>query len=512
MRPRLASCRWLAAMGTCLLLAAAAMASASGPEAPSASLADRTLRVDLYHTGDATGERFTLDRIVAEGIWSGDPEHTIVPYDRGRYRASLVDTGSGTLLFRVGYDSLFGEYRSTKPAHQGVARTFHESVRLPEPTAPADLVIEVRRKDLSFAEVFRTRIDPGDELIVRDPPPPGAEVVASIRGGDPHHCLDVAILGEGYTSSQRDLFRRDFEAAARTLLAQEPFASLRRSINLYAVLRPSVEQGCDEPQRGVWRRTALGCRFFSFGSPRYLLTEDNRALRETARVVPYDLPIVMVNHSRYGGGGIYNLYSTFTAHNRWAGYLLVHELGHALAGLADEYYTSAVAYTDLYPQGIEPAEPNITALLDPARLKWRDLVEPDTPVPTPWNKEAFDRLDLAYQKRRQELNREIAQAMRSGSPPEEVSRLQAQAEELAVHHARKVQEVLSQNRWAGKVGAFEGAGYASTGMYRPQVDCIMFSKGLKPFCAVCRRAIQETLSLYGAPDRTRPREKSSGGS
>ncbi len=508
-RPPLPAWALLLAAGLLPVAVVAGETPAAGP-APR-PLADRTLRVDLYHTGDASAERFTLDRIVAEGIWSGDPAHTVPPYERGRYRASLVDPDSGKLLFRTGYDSLFGEYRSTDPAHHGVARTFHESVRIPQPTAPAELVIEVRRKDLGFREIFRTRIDPGDELIVREPAPPGVEVVASILGGDPHHCLDLAILGEGYTAGQRDLFRRDFEAAARTLLAQEPFASRRGSINLYAVLRPSAEAGCDEPQRGVWRRTSLGCRFFSFGSPRYLLTEDNRALRETARVVPYDLPVIMVNHSRYGGGGIYNLYCTFTAHNRWAGYLLVHELGHALAGLADEYYTSAVAYTDLYPKGVEPAEPNITALLDPRHLKWADLVSPGTPIPTPWNKEEFDRIDVAYQKRRQELNREIARAMRDGAPAERVSRLQAEAEELAVRHARKVQELLSRNRWAGTVGAFEGAGYAATGMYRPEVDCIMFSKGLKPYCAVCRRAIAETLSLYGAPAPGRPRGEKAGG-
>lgn len=489
-----------------LVLTAAPVAATSAPDPFSRHLADRTLRVDLYHTGDADTERFTLDGVVAEGIWSGDPAHTITPYDRGRYRVTLLDPTSGTPLFRTGYDSLFGEYRSTGPARHGTARTYHESLRIPEPKAPADLVIEVRRKDLSFIEVFRTRIDPESELIVRDPPAPGAEVVASILGGDPHHCLDLAILGEGYTAEQRDLFRRDFEAAARTLLAQEPFASNREHINLYAVLRPSADAGCDEPQRGVWRRTALGCRFFSFGSPRYLLTEDNRAVRETARVVPYDLPVIMVNHARYGGGGIYNLYCTFTAHNRWAGYLLVHELGHALAGLADEYYTSAVAYTDLYPKGIEPAEPNITALLDPSHLKWRDLVTPGTPIPTPWNKKAFDEVDLAYQKRRQELNRNIAKAMRSGAPKAEVSRLEAQAADLALRHARKVQELLSKNRWSGAVGAFEGAGYVSTGMYRPQVDCIMFSKGLKPFCAVCRRAIQETLALYGASETSTQRD------
>ncbi len=485
---------------TLLLVSALAMPLFAGDSGPSFAgfdehFRDRTLRAELYHTGNASSEQFVLERVVTEGSWGGSRTHLVPPYDRGRYRVELRDPASGAVLFRRGFDDIFGEYRSTAAAREGISRTYAESVRFPEPRNPVQLVIEARRPDLSFAPLFETTVDPSDPLIVREAPPAGVEIPARILGGDPHDCVDLAFLGEGYTREQADLFRQDFEKAARTLLGQEPFRSLRAHLNLYAVLRPSEDSGCDEPQRDVWRRTALSCRFFSLGSPRYLLTEDDRSLRKIAAVVPYDLAIIMVNHDRYGGGGIYNLYSTFTAHNRWAGYLLVHELGHALAGLADEYYTSSVAYTDLYPKGIEPVEPNITALLDPSKLKWKDPVSPNTPIPTPWNRKAFDRLDTAYQKRRQELNRAIAEAMRAGDDAK-ATRLRQEAERMAVLEASKVHELLSKDRWAGSVGAFEGAGYAAHGLYRPEVDCIMFSKGLKPYCAVCDRAIRETIEQY----------------
>ncbi len=488
----------LALMTICLCLALPSGWATKGFEPPAFSdhFKDRTLRVDFLHGGDATTEFVTLDALVEEGIWSGGRKHLVPSFDRGGFRVSVFEPKSGRLLYRRGFDSLFGEYRTTEPARHGIGRTFHESARIPEPLKPVQIKVEARAADNTYRELFVTSIDPADPVIIRDPPPAEVEVVASILGGDPHSSLDLAILGEGYTRAQRDMFRADFEKAARTLLDQEPFSSLRNHVNLYAVLPPSQDSGCDEPQRGVWRRTALGCRFFSFGSPRYLLTESNRALREAARVVPYDLPIIMVNHERYGGGGIYNLYCTFTAHGRWAGYLLVHELGHALAGLADEYYTSDVASTGLYPQGTEPLEPNITAFLDPAALKWRDLTTRGVPLPTPWNKAAFEKSDLAYQKRRQELNREIATAMRSGAPAEKVARLLAEAEDLATTHSAKVQELLKKNRWVSAVGAFEGAGYEAHGLFRPQVDCIMFSKGLKPYCAVCRRAIRRIIGLY----------------
>ncbi len=93
-------------------------------------------------------------------------------------------------------------------------------------------------------------------------------------------------------------------------------------------------------------------------------------MRNLAAVVPYDAIVIMVNHSRYGGGGIYNSFCTFTTDNQWSDYLFLHEFGHSFAGLADEYYTSDVAYNDFYKPTVEPVEPNITALLEASRLKW----------------------------------------------------------------------------------------------------------------------------------------------
>jgi hypothetical protein len=205
----------------------------------------------------------------------------------------------------------------------------------------------------------------------------------------------------------------------------------------------------------------------------------------------------MVNHERYGGGGIYNLYCTFTADNYWSTYVFLHEFGHSFAGLADEYYTSSVAYTDFYAKGVEPAGPNVTALLDPAHVKWAALVTPGTPIPTPWEKADFDAMDIAYQKVREELNAKIAAAKRSGAPRADVEKLQEESERLSREHAGKVDAYLAKSAFVGQVGAFEGASYASQGLYRPMLDCLMFSKGAKPFCKVCQQAVMRVIDYYG---------------
>ena len=175
---------------------------------------------------------------------------------------------------------------------------------------------------------------------------------------------------------------------------------------------------------------------------------------------------------------------------------MLHEFGHSFAGLADEYYTSAVAYNEFYPQGVEPREPNLTALLDPARLKWKALLTPGLAVPTPWEKEEFDALDGAQQKIRAEVNARLARLKREGAPREQIEKTEQEAEALSREHAQKIDDFLAHSRFAGQVGAFEGAGYASRGLFRPMVDCLMFSKGAKPLCKVCQQAVIRVIRFY----------------
>jgi hypothetical protein len=98
-------------------------------------------------------------------------------------------------------------------------------------------------------------------------------------------------------------------------------------------------------------------------------------LRDIAQNAPYEFIEILVNNETYGGGGIFGQFSTAAAKNDWAEYLFVHEFGHHFAGLADEYYTSPVAYqsSEVLP---EPWEPNATAMRDPANLKWKHKVRP----------------------------------------------------------------------------------------------------------------------------------------
>ena len=155
-----------------------------------------------------------------------------------------------------------------------------------------------------------------------------------------------------------------------------------------------------------------------------------------------------------------------------------------------------VSYNDFYPLGIEPVEPNITALLDPQNLKWKSLITPGIDIPTPWEKAGYDSADYAYQKIRRELNNKIADLKRNGGDKKEIEALEEKSERVSRENAIKTDEYLKKSKYWGKVGAFEGAGYSSKGLYRPMLDCIMFSKGKKPFCKVCEYAIIKVIEHY----------------
>ncbi|WP_435011567.1 M64 family metallopeptidase [Tundrisphaera lichenicola] len=458
------------------------------------SFLDATLRVDYLQGGDAAHEFITLDRLQRQGTWAGSRTHRIDPFEVGRTLVEIRDPGTGDLLFSRRLDSYFGEYRTTAQAARGVKRTYHASALVPFPRGKVQLLIKVRQKDRSDKTLLETEVDP--EAVSREPLRDGVTVIDTHIAGDNHSKVDVAIVAEGYTKADEAKLRDDLKRFTGVLLAQEPFASKQDHFNVRGAWLPSQDQGCDEPGRGNWKATAVGASFDSLGSERYLLTEDNRALQEVAAHAPWDVLYIMVNTPRYGGGGIYNLYCTFTADNQWSPYVFLHEFGHTFAALADEYYTSSVAYTDFFPRGIEPIEPNVTALLDPSKLKWKDLVAADTPLPTPWAKKTFDEADNAYQKLREALSEKIAAASRADAPEKEIEAIKEEAEKLSREHSDKADALLEKDDFAGKVGAFEGAGYTSTGLYRPAIDCIMFSKGTKPFCPVCARAIVKVIHYY----------------
>jgi len=443
-----------------------------------------TMRVDYYHSGNEKQESFSVDRIVVEPLaWPGNPAKAIDTTGRGKYFFEVIDAASNRVVYSRGFASVYGEWETTAEA-KSMNRTFSESFRFPSVDRPARIVLKKRDARNVFQEIWTTKIDPADKFIVKAGALASAGPLIKLHErGAPADKLDLLVLGDGYTAAERGKFERDAQRLLKVLFATSPFKEREQDINVWGLVPASIDSGVSRPSEHIYKRSALGTTFDTFDSERYVLTEENRRLRDIAANAPYEVVEILVNSDKYGGGGIYNLYSTVAADNLWAPYIFVHEFGHHLAGLADEYYTSDVAY--LPPaEKIEPWEPNVTALLDPLKLKWKDLVTPGTPLPTPWPKDRYEEASKEAQQRR----RDIRAQHRPESEMDALFR-----EELARDTA-----LLNSQSLAGKVGAYEGANYEARGYYRPQSDCIMFSRDNVGFCAVCRRALHETLDLYTA--------------
>jgi hypothetical protein len=445
---------------------------------------DRTMRVDYFHTSKA-GERIvTLDRVVDDGPWAGSRTRLLDDTNLGAYLFEVIDRATNRPIYSRGFATLYGEWETTPEAAIDW-QTYHDSLRFPWPRMPVQVVVKRRGDDQLFREIWTTAIDPGSRFVNRAPLAPQGRLITILESGSPADKVDVLLLGEGYTEAEGTKFEAAVRRLVDALFRHEPFRSRQSDFNVRALHLPSAESGVHRPQANVHRRTPAGTEYNIFDSERYMLSRDNRAMRDAVSAVPYEFLEIVVNDDYYGGGGIFGSHATVAAGNAFAEYLFIHEFAHHFAALADEYYTSDVAYATGGASRPEPWMPNVTALHDHAAIKWADLVTPGTPLPTPWPKEAFEAAQREYQQTRRTLRA-------SGAPEAEMTRL------FTTQKTRET-ALLSKASHAGRVGAFEGANYEATGFYRPEIDCVMFSRNEVPFCRVCQRAIARVIDLYARP-------------
>lgn len=479
-------------MFVCLVLALPVMLFSQAPLSFDRFFVNNTMRVDFYITGDANEELVTVDQIYVQGPWAGNPAHLIDHYIKGAYFVKLYDVATNQLIYSRGFDCIYSEYKTTDPALKGVKRAYLHSALFPEPKQPVRFVLERGDRENVYHVSFMKRIDPESVDIRREIPGNNVTIYRALTSGDPHHSVDLAWLAEGYTADQLDKFKKDVDRYIKVLFSYEPYKSYRKKFTIYGIFSPSAESGVDEPRKGKYVSTAVNASFNAFHLERYLLTEDNKAFRDLAAAVPYDAIVIMVNSDRYGGGGIYNYYSLSTVDHELSEKVFVHEFGHSFAGLADEYYTSSVAYNEFYPSGVEPAEPNITALLDPDHVKWRELLSPGMDVPTDWGKEKVE----AMQKKVREGYATLAELKKSQDEGDSAKAEALQQEIVRLSKSIKETREHYLQLYKDKVGVFEGAGYASEGLYRPEIECLMFSNSMNKFCAVCRQAIEQMIQYY----------------
>ncbi|QOY94008.1 peptidase M64 [Massilia sp. UMI-21] len=465
-----------------MLAAALVLALAAGS---ACAAQPATVRVDYTHSGNALSDHYALERIVIEPLpWPGNTARNFDDSNRGQNRVEVVDARTGELLYSRDFSTIFGEWRTTEEAGK-ISRSFQESVRFPSPERPVRVRILKRDERNAFSLAWSVEIDANaPEVVRKQPPAPAKPIPIHVSGPSPDK-VDLLILGDGYTGTELQKFEADARRLSQHLFTVSPFRERARDFNVWALAVPTPQSGISRPSTGVHHASALGTRYDIFGSERYVLTLDNRALRDIAQHAPYEFIEILVNNETYGGGGIFGQFSTAAAGNAWANYLFVHEFGHHFAGLADEYYTSPVAYAAAGTR-MEPWEPNVTALRDPANIKWQRHVKAGTPLPTPWPKADYEAASRAYQKKRT--------ALRAADRPE------SEMNALFREDLKATQALFAGQPYRGAVGAFEGANYEARGYYRPTMQCLMFDRS-EAFCPVCQDGITDIIDLYAGKAR-----------
>jgi hypothetical protein len=384
-------------------------------------------------SGTSEESTYAFSELRKEQHYSGSKSVLVDPFDYGDHKFEVRDAKTGTLIYSLTYCTLFREWQTTTES-ETVRRAYPHVVRFPWPKEQVMVEIFDRDWEGSFKSAWSGTFDPNS--IYADPSIPVAfESVDLEINGAPENKIDLLFLAEGYTEGEMGKFVEDAKRSAGYIFSEEPFKSRREAFNVRAVLSASKDSGTDIPGDTVWKNTVMNSSFYTFGIERYMTTMDYKSVCDVAANAHYDQIYILVNTDKYGGGGMYNLYSISAADNMSSRAVVIHEFGHAFGGLGDEYFSSAVAYNDFFNLEVEPWNPNLTTMND-FDSKWIEMVKKSTPVPT---------------------------------PPEE--------------------------KYNSSVGVYEGGGYMAKGIYRPMIDCRMHTNDAA-FCPVCTRALELMIKRY----------------
>lgn len=396
---------------------------------------DQTLRVDYIFTGDQSHQSICLDELSQLPNWSGRTHHLSDLPLEGNGQIIVRDLQSHTCIYKTSFSSLFQEWLSTDEA-KTTFKGFENTFLLPYPKQAVEVEVILFNSRRKIIAQLKHIVKPDDILIHKR----GLSHITPhqylIKNGSESDCIDIAILAEGYTSEEMDLFYKDAQRACESLFFYEPFKSMEKHFNVIAVASPSLDSGVSVPRQGDWKKTALGAHFDTFYSERYLTTSRVKSIHNVLSGIPYEHIIILANTDVYGGGGIYNSYTLTTAHHAMFKPVVAHEFGHSFGGLGDEYFYDNDVMTDTYPLDIEPWEQNITTRVN-FKSKWADMIDAKTPIPT---------------------------------PPTKASQY--------------------------PVGVYEGGGYSAKGIYRPAHNCRMRTNEYPEFCPVCQRALKRIIEFY----------------
>lgn len=394
---------------------------------------DKQLRLDYFHSGNNEEDFYTFDELIEEPFWGGSKVNLIDTIKYGNFMFFVFDLETNKLIYSRGYSTLFQEWQTTEEAKK-ISRTLSETLVFPYPKDSVRVEIHDRDKKNTFQKRYEIVVNPNNYFVKKEKLNK-SESFKVHYSGSPSNKLDIVFIPEGYSEGEIAKFHNDTKRFADYLFEYEPFTQFRENINIWGIDAYSKDSGVDIPADSIWKNTILNSNYYTFDSERYVMTMDNKSVRNYASNAPYDQIYILVNSEKYGGGAIYNFYSTTVVDNSASKQIFIHEFGHGLVGLADEYAADGT-FNDFYPLSVEPWEPNITTLVD-FESKWKHLIP---------------------------------------------------------KHTIYAEPVEDENSLVS--GLFEGAGYVGKGVYRSTPNSLMRAFDSNEFNEVSKAAIEKIIRFY----------------
>lgn len=392
---------------------------------------DKTLRLDYIFAGNSSEQHAFLSEIIALDKWHGRVENLSVTPIQGYGQVKVFDQQTNELIYILPFGSLFQEWLTLEEA-KTIDKSFENSFLIPFPKQKVVVQISFFNDQQQEQIVLKHEIDPKDILIRKVFDVKNDYEI--IHQSKIKHPIKIALVAEGYTADEMDLFMQYAHKTVDYLFEHQVFKKYADYFEIAAVKTISVDSGISIPSKKQWLNTALQSNFDTFYSERYLTTLHMKLLHNQLENIPYQHIIILANTDFYGGGGILNSYSLTTTKNKEFAPVVVHEFGHSFAGLADEYFYENDVFENAATLGVEPWEKNISSLVD-FSSKWKTLVVDETPIPTPHS-----------------IHKQV------------------------------------------NIGAFEGL--PGNGLYIPTLNCRMKANHPKDFCVVCSAAIEEMILFY----------------
>lgn len=393
---------------------------------------NKAMRIDYQVFASLNFDSIAIHSVSTVEVFLINENSFIDSFNYGMHKIEIYDSISNKLIYSKGFSSLYQEWQHTPEAVENI-QAFEMSLIFPFPKNSIKLIFYNRTKDNTFIALNSFYFSP--DMAKKNIKKASIPIIDIHISGNPKNKYDLVIIPDGYSQKEEQKMKEDFQKISDGLLDCKPYFEIKDQINIKGLFAFSQESGVRDPNQNKMPETALNSSFNTFNSDRYLMLTEVWKMYDLATSTTFDGILIMSNTSKYGGGGIYNFYATTCVDCEDYAFITVHELGHSISGLADEYYSSEVSIEDYYPTHLEPWEPNITTLVEFDK-KWKDMIKGNTPIPTP------------------------------------------------VEGYRNV------------LGVFEGAGYKAKGVYRPAVSCTMKDVIYNNFCPVCSKAIKQMILFY----------------